>query len=143
VRTHPRTETAADTHGFKKKQNQIEVQSVRITYHPVRSPLRIGVPNVNELYATQMGKALRAWAGFNYQNWQAAAQFTAANKVNLAEALVWADKAISEPLRYAHARGRFRPSSRAPDRVAPLTRRSRSYSVVWLCTWITTSSAPP
>ena len=63
------------------------------------------MPNVNELYARQMGKDLRAWAGFNYQNWQAAAQFAAANKVNLEEALVWADKAISEPFRNA-AQGR-------------------------------------
>lgn len=70
-----------------------------------RIPLHIDVPNVNELYATQMGKDLRAWAGFNYQNWQAAAQFAAANKVNLDEALVWADKAISEPFRNA-AQGR-------------------------------------
>ena len=66
-----------------------------------RIPLRIDVPNVYELYARQMGKDLRAWAGFNYQNWQAAAQFAAANKVDLDEALVWADKAISEPFRNA------------------------------------------
>jgi len=66
-----------------------------------RIPLRIDVPNVNELYAAQMGKDLRAWAGFNYQNWQAAAQFAAANRVDLDEALVWADKAISEPFRNA------------------------------------------
>ena len=46
-----------------------------------RLPLRIDVPNVNALYVTQMGKDLRAWAGFNYQNWQTAAQFAAANKV--------------------------------------------------------------
>jgi tetratricopeptide (TPR) repeat protein len=70
-----------------------------------RIPLRIDVPNVNELYAAQMGKDLRAWAGFNYQNWQAAAQFAAANRVDLDEALVWADKAISEPFRNA-AQGR-------------------------------------
>jgi hypothetical protein len=70
-----------------------------------RIPLRIDVPNVNQLYAIQMGKDLRAWAGFNYQNWQAAAQFAAANRVNLEEALVWADKAISEPFRNA-AQGR-------------------------------------
>src|SRR6185295_1754770 len=36
-----------------------------------------------------------------YRNWQAAAQFCADNKVNLEEALVWADKAIKEPFRGA------------------------------------------
>jgi tetratricopeptide (TPR) repeat protein len=70
-----------------------------------RIPLRIDVPNVNELYAIQMGKELRSWPGFNYQNWQAAAQFAAATKVHLEEALVWADKAIYEPFRNA-AQGR-------------------------------------
>jgi predicted Zn-dependent protease len=59
------------------------------------------VPNVNELYAIQMGKDLRSWPGFNYQNWQAAAQFAASHKVMLDEALRWADKAISEPFRNA------------------------------------------
>jgi len=68
-----------------------------------RLPLRIDVPNVNELYAIQMGKELRAWPGFNYQNWQAAAQFAADNKVQLDDALVWADRAISEPFRNAAA----------------------------------------
>jgi len=72
-----------------------------LQWENTRVPLRIDVPNVNELYAAQMGKDLRAWAGFNYQNWQAAAQFAAANKVDLDEALVWADKAISEPFRNA------------------------------------------
>jgi tetratricopeptide (TPR) repeat protein len=66
-----------------------------------RVPLKIDVPNVYELYAIQMGKDLRGWAGFNYQNWQAAAQFAADHKVLLNEALVWADKAITEPFRNA------------------------------------------
>src|SRR4029077_5503096 len=42
---------------------------------------------------------------FNYQNWQNAAQFCADNKINLDEALVWAEKAINEPFRNA-AQGR-------------------------------------
>ena len=70
-----------------------------------RVPLKIDVPNVNELYAVQMGSDLRSWPGFNYQNWQAAAQFAANNKVLLDEALVWADRAIYEPFRNA-AQGR-------------------------------------
>jgi len=41
------------------------------------------------------------WPGFNYQNWQTAAQFCADNKINLEEALVWAEKAIHEPFRGA------------------------------------------
>ena len=70
-----------------------------------RVPLRIEVPNATELYVADMRKQLLGWPGFNYQNWQQAAQFCADNKVNLDEALVWADKAISEPFRGA-AQGR-------------------------------------
>jgi tetratricopeptide (TPR) repeat protein len=63
--------------------------------------MKIEVPNVNELYAAQLRKQLQSWPGFDYRSWQAAAQFCADNKVNLEEALVWADKAIKEPFRGA------------------------------------------
>jgi len=70
-----------------------------------RVPFKIDVPNATELYVDQMRKELLGWPGFNYQNWQRAAQFCADNKINLPEALVWADKAISDPFRGA-AQGR-------------------------------------
>lgn len=66
-----------------------------------RVPLKIEVPNVNEVYVAQIRRQLQAWPGFNYRNWQQAAQFCADNKINLDEALVWADKAIKEPFRGA------------------------------------------
>ena len=59
----------------------------------------IEVPNVNDLYVEKLRTQLRSWAGFNYRDWQNAAQFCADNKVNLEEALVWSDKAINEPFR--------------------------------------------
>jgi hypothetical protein len=68
-----------------------------------RVPLKIDVPNVNELYAAELGRQLQGWPGFDYRSWQAAAQFCADKKVNLEEALVWADKAIKEPFRGAVA----------------------------------------
>lgn len=64
-------------------------------------PLPIDVPNVLDLHVDEMRRELDGWPGFNYQNWQTAAQFCANNKVNLEEALVWADKAIHEPFRGA------------------------------------------
>ncbi|MEO8505831.1 MAG: DUF2911 domain-containing protein, partial [Acidobacteriota bacterium] len=64
-----------------------------------RIPMKIEVSNVNDLYVDAMRKELLGWPGFNYQNWQTAAQFCADSKINLDEALVWADKAISEPFR--------------------------------------------
>jgi tetratricopeptide (TPR) repeat protein len=66
-----------------------------------RVPFKIEAPNVNDIYVAQIRKQLQSWAGFDYQSWQSAAQFCADNKVNLEEALVWADKAIKEPFRGA------------------------------------------
>jgi hypothetical protein len=68
-----------------------------------RIPFKIEVPNINQLYVDQMREDLLSWPGFNYQNWQTAAKFCADNKINLEEALVWADKAIHEPFRGATA----------------------------------------
>lgn len=66
-----------------------------------RIPMKIEVPNVNEIYVNQIRKQLQAWPGFDYRNWQQAAQFCADHKTNLDEALIWADKAINEPFRNA------------------------------------------
>src|SRR6266446_3405325 len=66
-----------------------------------RISFKIEVPNINQLYVDKMREDLLSWPGFNYQNWQNAAQFCADNKINLEEALVWAEKAIHEPFRGA------------------------------------------
>lgn len=66
-----------------------------------RIPFKIEVPNVNDLYVAKLRQQLESWPGFRYEDWQTAAQFCADNKINLEEALVWADKAISGPFRGA------------------------------------------
>ena len=62
---------------------------------------KIQVSNVNDLYVAQIRRDLLGWPGFNAENWSNAALFCAANKINLEEALVWANKAIDEPFRGA------------------------------------------
>lgn len=66
-----------------------------------RVAFRIEVPNATVIYVDQMRRELQLWPGFNYRNWQNAAQFCADNNVNLNEALIWAEKAISAPFRGA------------------------------------------
>ncbi|HMG94042.1 MAG TPA: hypothetical protein VK589_28475, partial [Chryseolinea sp.] len=52
----------------------------------------------NELFVNRMRDELRGTTtGFTYQGWMTAAQFCAQNKINLDEALTWADVAISGP----------------------------------------------
>lgn len=58
---------------------------------------KIEIPNMNELYVATMRDELRGATGFDYQNWMAAANFCVQNKINLEEALTWAEAAISSP----------------------------------------------
>jgi hypothetical protein len=87
------------TYGFDERRPDSAVAYLQ--WEKKRVPLKIEVPNVNGLYVEKMRQDLQSWAGFNYQDWQTAAQFCAANKINLEEALTWADKAISGPFRGA------------------------------------------
>ena len=85
------------TYGFEDRLPASAVAFLQ--WENKRVPFKIEVPNVNDIYVAQIRKDLQSWPGFNYVNWQNAAQFCADNKVNLEEALVWADKAIKEPFR--------------------------------------------
>jgi tetratricopeptide (TPR) repeat protein len=87
------------TYGFDDRQPDSAVAFLQ--WEKKKIPFKIEVPNVNDLYVAQMRQDLLSWPGFNYQNWANAARFCADNKINLEEALTWADKAISEPFRGA------------------------------------------
>src|SRR5262249_36266468 len=101
VRVNPQTapDTEFLTFGFDERLPDSAVAYLQ--WENKRIPFKIEVPDVNQLYVAQMRKDLQGWAGFSYENWRAAAQFCADNKINLDEALVWADKAITEPFRNA------------------------------------------
>ena len=87
------------TYGFDERRPDSALAFLQWENKRIR--FKIAAPNVNELYVAQMRKELESWPGFNYQNWQAAAQFCADSQINLEEALTWAEKAITEPFRNA------------------------------------------
>lgn len=87
------------TYGFDDRHPDSAVAYLQ--WEKKRIPFKIEVPNVNGLYVAKMRQDLESWAGFNYQDWQTAAQFCADNKINLEEALQWADKAINGSFRGA------------------------------------------
>ena len=87
------------TYGFDNRQTNST--SAYLQWELKRFPFKIEVPNVVLLYIDKMRTDLSGWAGFNPQNWSIAASYCATNKINLDEALIWADKAISEPFRGA------------------------------------------
>jgi len=85
------------TYGFDERRPASA--TAYLQWENKRIPFKIEVPDINELYVAEMRKELQAWPGFKYQNWRIAAQFCANHKINLEEALVWADKAIHEPFK--------------------------------------------
>ena len=85
------------TYGFEERLPSSAVAFVQ--WENKRAPLKIEVLNADELYVRTMRRQLRSWQGFDYRDWQQAAQFCADHKVNLEEALTWADRAIKEPFR--------------------------------------------
>jgi len=89
------------TYGFEQRLPSSAVAFLH--WETKRIAFKVDVPNVNELYVAQIRKDLEAWPGFNYQNWAQAALFAASNKIDLDDALTWANKAIYEPFRGATA----------------------------------------
>ena len=87
------------TYDFDERKQDSAVAYLQ--WEKKRVSFRIEVPNAIGMYVDQMREELQKWPGFDYRNWQNAAQFCADNKVNLEEALTWANKAIAEPFRGA------------------------------------------
>ena len=58
-------------------------------------PFNVTVDNVNDLYLAQIRQELRSYPGFTAENWRAAARFCLDRKINLAEALAWAETAVT------------------------------------------------
>ncbi|MEO8191592.1 MAG: DUF2911 domain-containing protein [Acidobacteriota bacterium] len=71
--------------------------TVALKWEELQVPLAVTVDNAPGLWVDQMRRDLKGWAGFSWQNWQQAAAYCAQNKVNLPEALRWAERAVSDP----------------------------------------------
>ncbi len=60
-------------------------------------PMHITVPNLNDLYITQIDKELQNYAGFSASNYDLAANYLLKENYNLDKALAWATKAADDP----------------------------------------------
>jgi tetratricopeptide (TPR) repeat protein len=80
------------TYGFDDRKASSAVAFLQ--WENKKIPFKIEVPNVNELWVSKMRDELRSSVGFDPRNYSGAALFAAQQKVNLDEALVWADKAM-------------------------------------------------
>jgi len=82
---------------FEFTERRTESVELSMFWERKRIPMKLTIPNMNELYVNRFREELTGIAGFNHQNWLAAARFCAQRNYNLEEALVWADKAINLP----------------------------------------------
>jgi len=71
--------------------------TVALRWEELSVPIRIAVENAPELYLEGLRKELRTDLGFSSSNWRAAASYCIQNKVNLPEALAWAEKSATDP----------------------------------------------
>ena len=82
---------------YEFPDREMDKVTVALTWEELQVPFTVSVDNVNDLWVANMRRDLRGFAGFYWQNWQQAADFCAQNKVNVAEGLKWAERAVSDP----------------------------------------------
>lgn len=83
------------TYGFEEREKSSAVAYLQ--WENKKVAFKIEVPDINEIYVATLRNELRSSPGFDSQNWMFAAQFCLNNKINLEEALVWAENAVSLP----------------------------------------------
>jgi hypothetical protein len=69
--------------------------TVELEWENLALPWKIEVPNADQLYVENIRRELQNAQGFSWQNWDAAANFCLAHKVDLAEGLTWAQAAVN------------------------------------------------
>ncbi len=83
------------TYGFEDRERGSATAFLQ--WENKKVPMKIEVPNVNELYVGLIRDQLRGDLGFDYRNYSQAARFAAQNKIDLDEALTWANAGIDAP----------------------------------------------
>lgn len=82
---------------FEFEDRQLDHCTASLQWEELKIPFELGVPNIHDLYIATMQEELKGSTGFNWQNWQSAALYTAQNNTHLELGLEWADAAISAP----------------------------------------------
>jgi hypothetical protein len=80
---------------FEFTEREPEKATVVLKWEELQVPIHIAVPNAKELWVASLRSQLRAGVGFSWQYLQEAADWCLQNKVNLPEALAWAEKAMT------------------------------------------------
>jgi Protein of unknown function (DUF2911) len=81
------------TYGFDDRQ--LLSANAYMQWENKKISFKIEVPNGLQLYVDQMRAELTSFAGFTSANWLKNAKFCLSNKINLEEALTWADNSVN------------------------------------------------
>lgn len=81
------------TYGFEEKLPQSSIAYLQ--WENKKIPFKVEVPNVNNIQLEIIKNELAGSKGFDYNNWKDAAVFCLTNKLDLNDALYFADAAIS------------------------------------------------
>jgi tetratricopeptide (TPR) repeat protein len=71
--------------------------TVALMWEELSVPFTISVDNISTLFVDNIRRELRGAAGFNWQQWNQAAQYCLQANTNLNEALTWSENAIALP----------------------------------------------
>jgi len=82
---------------YEFTERQPDRATVALKWEYLQVPWAITVDNATDLYVENLRRQLRNAPGFSWEGWQEAARFCLQNKVNLKEALGWAQNAVSLP----------------------------------------------
>lgn len=66
--------------------------TVALKWEELQVPFSITVDDVPARWVAKMRSELRGYTGFTWENWQQAADYCLQNKINLPEALTWAER---------------------------------------------------
>lgn len=69
--------------------------TVALKWEELAVPFTISVENAPQLWVAKMREELRGSVGFDWRNFRQAAEYSLQNKVDNAEALVWAERALT------------------------------------------------
>lgn len=83
------------TYEFIDRQPESAVLALK--WENLKIPFKIELSDAKAMYVDKMRSDLKGSTGFQYQAWVSAVNYCVANDVNLEEALVWAENAISSP----------------------------------------------
>lgn len=99
LRVEVTAEESAYTHwlSYEFTNRELDKATVALKWEDLQVPIHISVPDIHQLYLVQIRRELQNAPGFTWQNWNAAAQYCLQNKINLEEAVTWAQTAVSAP----------------------------------------------